>query len=85
MFHITHTQVFAEADFLELDATYHAASELEYLINAVTFNYTTMHCKLNIQVMFIITSGLVPVKLVLWIMVSFPSPDLLFRDGGCSC
>ena len=49
--HVTHTQVFAEADFLELDATYHAATEMKHLINAVT----TMHCKLNIQVMFIIS------------------------------
>ena len=52
---------------------------LQYLINAVTFNYTTMHCKLNIEVMLIIKSGLVPVKLVLWIIVSFPSPHLLFQ------
>ena len=55
-------QVFAEADFLELDATYHAASEMEYLINAVTFNYTTMHCKFNVKVMLIIRSGHVPVQ-----------------------
>ena len=76
MLHVTHTQVFAEANFIELDATYHAASEMEHLINAVTLNYTTMHCKLNVQVMFIIRSGHVHVATVLWIIVSFPSPHL---------
>ena len=56
--HITYTQVFVEAGFLELDVTCHAASEMEHLINAVTFNYTTMHCKFNkTMVMFIIRSG----------------------------
>ena len=56
MLHSTYTQVFAEAGFLELDVTCHAASEME--INAVTFNCTTMHCKLNKTiVMFIIRSG----------------------------
>ena len=39
------SQVFAEAEFIEVDVTYNAASVLEYLLNVVTFNYTTMECE----------------------------------------
>lgn len=38
------SQVFAKAEFIEVDVTYNAASVLEYLLNVVTFNYnTTVH------------------------------------------
>ena len=53
MFHITHTQVFAEADFLELDATYHAASELEYLIN-FQLHYNALPVKYTSNVLHLI-------------------------------
>ena len=39
------SQVFAGSDFIEADVTYNAATVLEYLMNVVTFNYTTMECK----------------------------------------
>ena len=37
-------RVMAESDFIELDATFKASFELDYLINIVTFNYTTFQC-----------------------------------------
>lgn len=37
----------SQTDFIEVDVTYKASVEFEYLLNAVTFNYTTMRCKLN--------------------------------------
>ena len=44
------SQVFMESEFIEADVTYNAASVLEYLMNVVTFNYTTMECEqLNIN------------------------------------
>lgn len=38
-------QVLAKADFVEIDATFKASVELEYLINIVTFDYHTMQCE----------------------------------------
>ena len=35
----------SRADFIEVDVTYKASVQFEYLLNAVTFNYTTMRCK----------------------------------------
>lgn len=43
------SQVFNDCDFVEIDATFHAATEMEYLLKVVAFNYTTMHCKLYIK------------------------------------
>ena len=37
----------SQTDFIEVDVTYRASVELEYLLNAVTFNYNTMRCKLD--------------------------------------
>lgn len=37
-------EVLSKSDFLEVDITYKASVEMEYLFNAVTFNYTTMKC-----------------------------------------
>ena len=34
-----------ESDFIEVDVTYKASVELEYLLNVVTFNYTTLKCE----------------------------------------
>ncbi len=39
------SEILAAADFVEMDVTYKAAVEMEYLLNVVAFNYTTMHCK----------------------------------------
>lgn len=39
------SEVLAAADFVEMDVTYKAAVEMEYLLNVVAFNYTTMQCK----------------------------------------
>lgn len=38
-------KLLSEADFIEVDITYRASVEMEYLFNVVTFNYTTMRCK----------------------------------------
>ena len=35
------------SDFIEVDVTYKASVELEYLLNVVTFNYTTLKCELT--------------------------------------
>ena len=35
----------SRADFIEVDVTYKASIQFEYLLNAVTFNYTTMRCQ----------------------------------------
>ena len=37
----------SQSDFIEVDITYKASVEFEYLLNAVTFNYTTMRCKFD--------------------------------------
>lgn len=39
------SEVFAKAKFIEVDVTYTSATVLEYLLNIVTFNYTTMECE----------------------------------------
>lgn len=39
------SEILAAADFVEMDVTYKAAVEMEYLLNVVAFNYTTMQCK----------------------------------------
>ena len=38
------SKIFAATDFVEIDVTYKAAVELQYLLNVVAFNYTTMQC-----------------------------------------
>lgn len=35
----------SNADFIEVDVTFKASVELDYMFNAVTFNYTTLRCK----------------------------------------
>ena len=40
-------EVLSKADFMEVDISCKASMEMEYLFNAVTFNYTTMKCKKN--------------------------------------
>ena len=42
------TKLLAATDFLEVDVTYKAAVEFEYLLNVVTFDYISLRCK-NIQ------------------------------------
>lgn len=42
-------EVMSKAEFLEVDITYKASVEIEYLFNAVTFNYTTMKCEHKIK------------------------------------
>lgn len=36
-----------KAECMEVDVTYRASVEFEYLLNAVVFNYTTLRCKLQ--------------------------------------
>ena len=38
-------QVMAKAEFIEIDATFKASTELDYLINVITFDYHTLQCK----------------------------------------
>lgn len=38
-------KVLSTADFVEVDVTYKASIEMDYLFNVVTFDYTTLHCK----------------------------------------
>ena len=40
-------KLLSESDFIEVDVTYKASVELvnEYLLNVVTFNYTTLKCE----------------------------------------
>ena len=42
-------EVMSKAEFMEVDITYKASVEMEYLFNAVTFNYTTMKCERKIS------------------------------------
>ncbi len=35
----------SQAEFVEMDITYNAAVDFQYLMNAVAFNYTTLRCK----------------------------------------
>lgn len=35
------------AEFVEMDITYNAAVEFPYLMNAVSFDYRTLRCKLH--------------------------------------
>ena len=39
------TKLLSEADCIEVDVTYRASVEFEYLLNIVMFNYTTLRCK----------------------------------------
>ena len=38
-------KLLSESDFIEVDITYKASVELEYLLSVVTFNYTTLKCE----------------------------------------
>ena len=38
-------KLLSESEFIEVDVTYRASVELEYLLNVVTFNYTTLKCE----------------------------------------
>ena len=38
-------ELLSRSDFIEVDVTYKASVELEYLLNVVTFNYTTLKCE----------------------------------------
>lgn len=40
------TDVIATAEFAEVDATFRASLELEYLLNVVCFDHDTLQCKL---------------------------------------
>lgn len=37
--------VLGEAEFVEVDVTYKAAVEFDYLLNMVAFHYSTLRCK----------------------------------------
>lgn len=39
------SQKLSQAEFIEMDITYNAAVEFQYLMNAVAFDYTTLRCK----------------------------------------
>lgn len=39
-------QVLSKAEFAEVDATYRASIELEYMLNVVCFEYDSLQCKL---------------------------------------
>ena len=39
--------LFSKAEFIEVDATFAASIELEYLLNVVCFDYETLQCKCN--------------------------------------
>ena len=41
------SKLLSESDFMEADVTYKASVELEYLFNAVVFNYTTLRCEFH--------------------------------------
>jgi len=38
-------KLLSESDFIEVDVTYKASVELEYLLNVVSFDYTTLKCE----------------------------------------
>jgi hypothetical protein len=40
--------ILGNAEFAEVDATFKASIELEYLLNVVCFDYTSLQCKLNL-------------------------------------
>ncbi len=40
------TEVFGAAEFVEVDVTFQVSTELPYLLNVVTFDYPSCHCKL---------------------------------------
>ena len=40
------TEVFANSEFVEIDATFKSSVELEYLLNVVCFEYNSLLCKL---------------------------------------
>ena len=39
-------KLLSEAEFIEIDATFRASIELEYLFNVVCFDYNSLQCKL---------------------------------------
>lgn len=39
------TEVFSKSEFVELDVTYEVSTELPYLLNVVTFDYTSCQCE----------------------------------------
>ena len=39
--------ILSKADFAEVDATFKASIELEYLLNIVCFDYSSLQCKCN--------------------------------------
>lgn len=40
--------IFSKAEFAEVDATFAASIELEYLLNVVYFDYDSLQCKHNV-------------------------------------
>ena len=38
---------FGSADYIEVDVTFNVTAELPYLMNVVTFDYTTCKCKIS--------------------------------------
>ena len=43
-------KLLSESEFIEVDVTYRASVELEYLLNVVTFNYTTLKCEFTMYI-----------------------------------
>ena len=39
------TRILSKTEFVEVDATFAASIELEYLLNAVCFDYDSLQCK----------------------------------------
>ena len=39
------TEILSRAEFAEVDATFRASIELEYMLNFVCFDYDTLQCK----------------------------------------
>lgn len=39
--------ILGKTEFIEVDATFKSSIELEYLLNVVTFDYTSLQCKFH--------------------------------------
>jgi len=46
------TSLFSKAEFVEIDATFAASIELEYLINVVCFDYDSLQCECNLTCIY---------------------------------
>ena len=89
------SKLLSESDFMEADVTYKASVELEYLFNAVVFNYTTLRCEFHFTCIHVTNLHVHSIKFLCPCMYNFvPTCFVIYRarcgqsafeQTHCSC